>query len=192
MIHDLGDEGVQVEALALPAAGQCVRPSAGRRWRPVSRRGGFTNRRTEALRSKVEAVSGALLDRLAARGEEEVVDLIEGLAYPLPLRVICELVGVPDELVDAVRRLMNAVVGTPETPEHGEFIQQQVLEVPAALIAYRREHPGENLTSDLIRAVEAEDGPTDDEVEQDAVARHRRGIRDDGQPDRQRRGGPAA
>ncbi|WP_239516075.1 MULTISPECIES: cytochrome P450 [unclassified Streptomyces] len=123
----------------------------------------FTNRRTEALRSQVEAISGALLDRLAAR-EEEVVDLIEGLAYPLPLQVICELVGVPDELLDAVRRLMNAVVGTPETPEHGEFIQQQVLEVSTALIAYRREHPGEDLTSDLIRAVEAGDGPTGDEI----------------------------
>ncbi|MFG2639833.1 hypothetical protein ACGFYP_02445 [Streptomyces sp. NPDC048370] len=44
------------------------------------------------------------------------MDLIEGLAYPLPLRVICELVGVPDELVDAVRRLMNAVVGARRSP----------------------------------------------------------------------------
>ncbi|MEU8765134.1 cytochrome P450 [Streptomyces sp. NPDC048659] len=93
-----------------------------------------------------------------------MVDLIEGLAYPLPLRVICELVGVPDHVLEAIRRLMNAVVGTPESPEHGEFIQQQVPEVAAALLDHVRDHPGENLTSDLLRAREAGGDVTDDEL----------------------------
>lgn len=52
----------------------------------------FTARRVERLRPRVEEIAGALLDGIAARGE---ADLIEDLAVPLPIQVICEMLGVP-------------------------------------------------------------------------------------------------
>ncbi|MFJ3903960.1 cytochrome P450 [Streptomyces sp. NPDC090025] len=124
----------------------------------------FTHRRTELLRPRVESITTELMDGLAARPDEEV-DLIEELAYPLPLRIICELVGVPDHLLGDIRHLMATIVGTPDAgPEHGKLIESQVAALGSALIAYRTEHPGENLTSDLLKARDTEGGPTDEEV----------------------------
>jgi cytochrome P450 len=55
----------------------------------------FSRPRIAALRPRVQAIAGRLLDDLQARGEP-VVDLIEGFAFPLPFTVISELLGVPE------------------------------------------------------------------------------------------------
>jgi cytochrome P450 len=52
----------------------------------------FTPRRVEALRPRVQRIADELLDEVAGR---DVVDLIDALAFPLPIIVICELLGVP-------------------------------------------------------------------------------------------------
>src|SRR5690606_20380092 len=57
----------------------------------------FTVRRVNALRPRVEEITDGLLDALPEHAEDGVVDLIEHFAYPLPITVICELVGVPEE-----------------------------------------------------------------------------------------------
>ncbi|MFI6659190.1 cytochrome P450 [Streptomyces sp. NPDC050523] len=119
----------------------------------------FTRRRTESMRGRVEAITAELLDTLEAAGADgRVVDVKAGLAHPLPLRMICELFGVPDELVDGTRRLIAAIMDTSDPgPEHGAFVQQQIGTVLGALIAHRRAHPGDDLTTELIR-VRDEDG----------------------------------
>src|SRR5690349_23335085 len=55
----------------------------------------FSRPRIAALRPRVQAIAGRLLDDLQARGEV-VVDLVRGFAFPLPLTVISELLGVPE------------------------------------------------------------------------------------------------
>jgi len=119
----------------------------------------FTRRRTESMRGRVEAITAELLDALEAAGTGgRTVDVKAALAHPLPLRMICELFGVPDELVDGTRRLIAAIMDTSDPgPEHGAFVQQQIGTVLGALITHRRAHPGDDLTTELIR-VRDEDG----------------------------------
>ncbi|WP_460072294.1 cytochrome P450 family protein [Streptomyces sp. YKOK-I1] len=116
----------------------------------------FTHRRTEALRERVEAITAELLDELERGGE--VVDLKAGLAHPLPMRIICELFGVPEEMRDAVGRLIAAIMDTSDpSPEHAAFVQEQIGTVLGGLIAHKSEHPGDDMTTELIR-VRDEDG----------------------------------
>ncbi|MBY8882521.1 cytochrome P450 family protein [Actinacidiphila acidipaludis] len=121
----------------------------------------FTARRTEAMRPRVEAITAELLDALdvahaAAPGTP--VDLRAGYAHPLPMRMICELFGVPDHLVDATGTLIAAIMDTSDpSPEHGAFVQEQIGTVLPALIGYKAEHPGDDMTTELIR-VRDEDG----------------------------------
>ena len=53
----------------------------------------FTRRRSERLAPRIQELTDALLDRLAGHAE---VDLITEFAYPLPISVICELLGIPE------------------------------------------------------------------------------------------------
>ncbi|GGY53240.1 cytochrome P450 family protein [Streptomyces djakartensis] len=117
----------------------------------------FTHRRTEAMRPRVEAITAELLDRLDAAGGE-VVDLKAGFAHPLPMRMICDLFGVPDDLREDTGRLMAALLDTTDpSPEHAASVQRQIGTVLPALIAYKTAHPGDDMTSELIR-VRDEDG----------------------------------
>ncbi|KOG31445.1 cytochrome P450 family protein [Streptomyces resistomycificus] len=117
----------------------------------------FTHRRTEAMRPRVEAITAELLDALKG-SDAEVVDLKAALAHPLPMQIICELFGVPEELRADTGRLIAAIMDTSDpSPEHAAFVQQQIGTVLPALIAHRSEHPGDDLTTELIR-VRDEDG----------------------------------
>ncbi|MCL8010192.1 cytochrome P450 [Streptomyces sp. AS02] len=123
----------------------------------------FTQRRTELMRPRVEAITTELLDSLADAVDHggaggAMVDLKAGFAHPLPMRMICELFGVPDELTEATGTLIAAIMDTSDpSPEHAAFVQQQIGTVLGALIAHRSEHPGDDLTTELIR-VRDEDG----------------------------------
>jgi 2-hydroxy-5-methyl-1-naphthoate 7-hydroxylase len=117
----------------------------------------FTQRRTEVMRPRVEAITAKLLDALEA-ADEDVVDLKAGLAHPLPMRIICELFGVPEELWEDTARMIAALMDTSDpSPQHAAFVQQQIGTVLPALIAHRSEQPGDDLTTELIR-VRDEDG----------------------------------
>ncbi|MEU2289085.1 cytochrome P450 [Streptomyces sp. NPDC013178] len=116
----------------------------------------FTHRRTEALRERVEAITAELLDDLERGGD--VVDLKAGFAHPLPMRIICELFGVPEELREATARLIAAIMDTSDpSPEHAAYVQEQIGTVLGGLIAHKSEHPGDDMTTELIR-VRDEDG----------------------------------
>ncbi|MFG3296909.1 cytochrome P450 [Streptomyces sp. NPDC048179] len=119
----------------------------------------FTHRRTEAMLPRVAAITSELLDGVAAAGADgAVVDLRAELAHPLPMRMICELFGVPDELRDATGELIAAIMDTSDpSPEHAAFVQERIGTVLGALIAHKTEHPGDDMTTELIR-VRDEDG----------------------------------
>lgn len=113
----------------------------------------FTHRRTESLRERVEAITAELLDTLEQRAENgAVVDLRAEFAHPLPMRIICELFGVPEELREATGRLIAAIMDTSDpSPEHAAFVQEQIGTVLGSLIAHKSEHPGDDMTTELIR-----------------------------------------
>lgn len=69
-------------------------PDHTRLRRLVSR--AFTARKITDLRPRVEQIADELLARLPEYAEDGVVDLIQHFAYPLPITVICELVGIPE------------------------------------------------------------------------------------------------
>ncbi|EDY47973.1 cytochrome P450 monooxygenase [Streptomyces clavuligerus] len=122
----------------------------------------FTARRTEALRPRVGAITETLLTALgeaaAEPGADGVVDLKDGFTQPLPTRVICELFGVPDELKPDLVRLIAAIMNTvDQSAEHAASVQEQFGTVLPALIAHKTEHPGDDMTTELIR-VRDEDG----------------------------------
>ncbi|MFD8717471.1 cytochrome P450 [Streptomyces sp. NPDC059629] len=119
----------------------------------------FTHRRTEAMLPRVTAIAGELLDAVAAAGADgSVVDLRAGLAQPLPMRMICELFGVPEEMRADTAELIAAIMDTSDpTPEHAAFVQERIGAVLGGLIAYKVEHPGDDMTTELIR-VRDEDG----------------------------------
>ncbi|WP_424211132.1 cytochrome P450 family protein [Streptomyces sp. BI20] len=117
--------------------------------------GVFTTRRVEALRPRIEKITGELLDDLA-RNPERRDDLVARFAFPLPMTVICELLGVPDLDRDRFRTWSQAAVD----PRDAEHHHQTLVEMTAylgALIAEKSEAPGEDLLSDLIRTRD-EDG----------------------------------
>ncbi|GAB2799894.1 cytochrome P450 family protein [Streptomyces daliensis] len=121
----------------------------------------FTARRVEALRPRVEELAGELLDGLpsavGADGYEGAVDLRRHFAYPLPMRVICELLGVDPALHDRLHTLSERVVSTAVEPERVVAANREVLAILASVVEDRRASPGDDLTSAML-AVREEDG----------------------------------
>ncbi|MEU8519851.1 cytochrome P450 [Streptomyces sp. NBC_01216] len=119
----------------------------------------FTPRRVEELRPRVETVTATLLDGLAetARAGGGVVDLRHHYALPLPLGVICELLGVDAAYQERLHRLSSQVVATDIGPEEAVAANRELVEVLAAIAAERGRSPGGDLTSALI-AVRDEGG----------------------------------
>ncbi|WKX73042.1 cytochrome P450 [Streptomyces sp. XD-27] len=118
----------------------------------------FTARRTAALRPRIEEMTAELLDTLAATPPGEAADLREGYAYPIPIQVICELFGIDDqETREGLRRCVDSIFHTSADPEEVTRTYEQMYVVIGGLIAHKREHPGDDLTSGLIAARD-EDG----------------------------------
>ncbi|MBT2448878.1 cytochrome P450 [Streptomyces sp. ISL-43] len=123
----------------------------------------FTARRMEGMRARVQQITDELLDAMAAR-PERTADLIDTLAFPLPMTVICELLGVPDLDRERFRYWSNAVVapapGAPDNTAHrmlGGYL--------AELIEAKAKDPGEDLLSALIRTRDEDgDSLSSDEV----------------------------
>ncbi|MGW3100524.1 cytochrome P450 family protein [Streptomyces sp. NPDC001100] len=114
----------------------------------------FTMRRVEELRPRVQQITDELLDAMLPLGR---ADLVEALSYPLPITVICELLGVPDMDRAEFRKLSTeAVAPTSSGSEYDAFVR--LAEYLGNLIEdKRRAGPSGDLLSDLIRTT-AEDG----------------------------------
>lgn len=112
----------------------------------------FTHRRTTALEPRIAAITEALLDDLAATPPRTPVDLRARLAYPLPIQVICELMGVPEDLQPRVRKCVDGVFDTSLAPEQSQANYADLYTLMYELVAHRRDHPGEDMTSLLVAA----------------------------------------
>ncbi|MET7453441.1 cytochrome P450 [Streptomyces sp. NPDC005574] len=114
----------------------------------------FTARRVEELRPRVEELTASLLEDLerAAEADGGVADLRRHFALPLPMGVICELLGVDPEYRERLRRLSSQVVATDIAPQDAVAANRDLVAVLAGIAAARAERPGEDLTSALIAA----------------------------------------
>ncbi|MGH3165510.1 MAG: cytochrome P450 family protein [Trebonia sp.] len=117
----------------------------------------FTARRTRALAPRIEEIVGGLLDDLAATPAGEAADLRERFAYPIPIQVICALMGLPARHRPALRSAVDAIFSTTTTPEEAAANGERTYGILADLVARKRADPGDDLTSDLI-AQRDEDG----------------------------------
>ena len=120
----------------------------------------FTVRRVASLRPRVEEIAAGLLDGIAERAVAErdgaavggTVDLVESFAYPLPIAVICELVGVPEADRPSWRKSGSALLTM--DPATLAPAMQAMVDDSRDLIARRRAEPSDDLLSGLIQAQE--------------------------------------
>jgi len=132
----------------------------------------FTMRRVENMRPAIEQLADRLLDEVAERlSAGEVVDLHSSLSLAMPLHVIAELVGVPEEdrreLAVNVPQMMNVVDPT-ATPEAVQAADEAFARLGAyfdGLITLRRAQPRDDLASALVSAHDNDsDRLTDEEL----------------------------
>ncbi|MPY63077.1 cytochrome P450 family protein [Streptomyces spongiae] len=114
----------------------------------------FTARRVEGLRPRVQEITDSLLDAMLPRGR---ADLVESFAYPLPLTVICELLGVPELDRKAFRALSTETVAPTSTQSEYDAIVRLGEYLTELIEDKRCSPPGDDLLSALIRTTD-EDG----------------------------------
>ncbi|MFJ9583630.1 cytochrome P450 family protein [Streptomyces acidicola] len=117
----------------------------------------FTARRTAALKPRIEAITRELLDDIEKAGTgSEPVDLREALCYPLPIRVISELFGLPEENSAELRKLVERIFDTSGEPGEMTAAYGRLYAVLGELVAAKRQSPGDDLTTGLITARDEE------------------------------------
>lgn len=122
----------------------------------------FTYRRVHEMRPQVEAIVDDLLTQLEALPHDSVVDIKSTFANPLPVRVICDLFGIPDEMRADVLRGGEVNVDTTLTNTEAVENVDQWHDAMYDLIEFRRKNLGDDLLSALIRAQEEDESALDD------------------------------
>ena len=130
-------------------------PRHGRLRRIVSR--GFTPKALKRLEAGVRRRAAAIVDRVIEKGE---CDFVSEIAAPLPLEIICDMMGIPDSHSSFIFEQTNVILGLGD-PDYADPLNI----VPAALMAGqrlatlmneiakdRRGNPGDDLTSQLVNA----------------------------------------
>ncbi|MER7519876.1 cytochrome P450 [Streptomyces sp. NPDC126499] len=116
--------------------------------------GEFTGRRVEALRPRVQELTDELLDAMAPAGR---ADLVDAFAFPLPITVICELLGVPAADRDSFRAWSNELVAPTGAITEREAVEGFGGYLDGLIEDKRAAGPADDLLSALI-ATRAEDG----------------------------------
>jgi cytochrome P450 len=132
----------------------------------------FTPRRVEALRPRLAAV----VDEQLADVEEGAWDLIEGLAYPLPVIMIAEILSLPPADRPLFKRWSDDVIavaaGVGDDPERRKRALRSahaLAEYFSALVAELRAHPNDTLLSGLVEAEEEGTRLTGEELLANAI-----------------------
>ncbi|WP_434095095.1 cytochrome P450 family protein [Streptomyces lydicus] len=122
----------------------------------------FTPRRVAEFAPRVQQLADDLIDGFAGRGE---ADLIHEFAFPLPIYAICDLLGVPREDQDDFRDWAGMMIRHGGGPRGGVARSVKKMRTYLAeLIHRKRENPGEDLISGLIRASDHGEHLTENEA----------------------------
>jgi cytochrome P450 len=128
----------------------------------------FTARRVEDMRPRIQEIVDENLDRIIPQGK---MDLIEDFAYRLPVTVICDMLGIPQEhremFYTGARnsgRILEPVPMTPAEIQQGNASQTMVKMYFDQLFDLRRKNPGDDLTTQLLQAEEEGSKLSNDEL----------------------------
>jgi len=118
----------------------------------------FTARRVEDMRPRIQEVVDQTIDRVAGRGH---MDLIEDFAFRLPVTIICDMLGIPEEYREAFYtgsrdggRILDPVPLTPAEIAQGNAANLMAQMYFQQLFELRRKNPGDDLTTQLVQAEE--------------------------------------
>ncbi|OXM72682.1 MULTISPECIES: cytochrome P450 [Amycolatopsis] len=129
----------------------------------------FTVRRIEQLRPRVRQIADELVDGMLAAGPP--ADLVEAFALPVPVTVICELLGVPYADRGDFRYWSDAFLSTTRfPPEEVADCAGKMHAYLEGLIAQRRAEPRDDLLSGLVAARDNEDRLSEEELVRLAMA----------------------
>ena len=118
----------------------------------------FTARRVADMRPRIKKIVDEQLDRVVTKGE---MDVMRDLAHRLPVIVICDMLGIPEDhrapflagsnvngrILEPVPMTRGDRPGQPQHPDGGRLLRQ--------LCDLRRREPQDDLTTELVRAEEA-------------------------------------
>jgi cytochrome P450 len=123
----------------------------------------FTRRRIDALEPRIREIAAGLLDDLAKAANP--VDLVAAYSYPLPITVICELIGIPAVQRSEFREWSTVFVNAPlYTAEEYVDATTSMLGFVHELIEEKQRNPTDDLLSGLIAARDGGDRLTEDEL----------------------------
>lgn len=157
-----------IPASAFPSTFLWMEPPDHTRLRGLVSKG-FTPRSVAALRPRITALVDDLIDTALSRGE---FDLIETMAYPLPLTIVCELLGVPAVDHPQIQVWSQALARSfdPDVLMPPEALAARGAAIPAFLGYFRdlvraqRRNPGDNIMGALVQVEEQGDRLTEDEL----------------------------
>ncbi len=124
----------------------------------------FTPRLIEQWRERIQTITNELLDAVEHKGE---MDLVDALAFPLPIIVITEMLGIPPEDRMKFRAWSNNVIEASGNPQTFRERREQLTEFRdylRFLIDEKRSHLSDDLLSLLIRNEEAGDKLSEEEL----------------------------
>ncbi|MDG9689990.1 cytochrome P450 [Streptomyces mutabilis] len=122
----------------------------------------LTVRRVEHMRGRITELTDRLLDELPADGG--VVDLKAAFAYPLPMYVVADLMGIEEVRLPRLKVLFEKFFSTQTPPEEVVSTLTELAGIMGDTVAAKRAAPGDDLTSALILASEDGDHLTDAEI----------------------------
>ncbi|MDB5582759.1 MAG: cytochrome [Bradyrhizobium sp.] len=118
----------------------------------------FTARRVEDMRPRIQRIVDETLDRLIPQGKME---LIEDFAFRLPVTIICDMLGIPEEHRELFYtgsrnsgRILEPVPLSPEEIKQGNAANAMTEMYFHQLFELRRKNPGDDLTTQLVQAEE--------------------------------------
>jgi cytochrome P450 len=117
----------------------------------------FTPKMITQVEEFVRARARRLVETMVRDHPDGTCDLVEALSGPLPLQVICDMMGIPEEDVEKIFRWTNVILGTGDpdiATDYNEFFQvaQDMAAYGVALADDRRAHPQNDLTTNLVSA----------------------------------------
>jgi hypothetical protein len=128
----------------------------------------FTARRVEDMRPRIQEVVDQTLDRVIPRGN---MDLIEDFAFRLPVTIICDMLGIPEEHREIFYtgsrdggRILDPVPLTPAEIAQGNAANLMAQMYFHQLFELRRKEPGDDLTTQLVQAEEDGSKLTNEEL----------------------------
>nr|AFY08544.1 cytochrome P450 Svu016 [Streptomyces virginiae] len=132
--------------------------------------GEFTQRHMNTLRPRVRQIADELVGAMLATDGREA-DVLTALALPLPIRVICEQLGIPAHEQDLFRQWSDGILtvagGKPADATAAAAAQESARNLMGylgGLIAAKRTAPGDDLLTRLVRAQEDEDALSTEEL----------------------------